>query len=214
MTIVLVDVDGTLVDAPSCERLFVTELLKTGIIGPRQCAAALWFPVRWAPRYGRHVLKKNKAYLAGLTRDRVASAGETFARRAILPRLRQPLIDRIEAHRANGDTVALLTGTPDFLAEPIAQALGITHWSATRCTISGGRFTADPPLAHPFRSGKLVLANELCRRLGGRLDASIAYADSEHDVMLLRAVRRAVAVAPDAGLRAAAEREGWEIFAA
>lgn len=212
MAVVLVDVDGTLVGAPSCERRFVGELFRRGILGPRQCAAAAWFAVLWAPRLGRHVLKKNKAYLAGLDVERVSSAAESFARNTIVPKLRPPVLARIAMHRARGDSVALLTGTPDFIARPLAAAIGVTHYTATRCATADGRFTAAPPVVHPFDRDKPMLARLLCESLGSRLEDAIAYADSAHDLPLLCAAGRAVAIAPDARLRAAAEREGWEIL--
>jgi len=208
----LVDVDGTLVDGPSCERRFIGELFRRGILGPRQCAAAAWFVVRWAPHHGRYVLKKNKAYLEGLDVGRVTAAAEVFARSAIVPKLRPSVLSRIAMHRVRGDAVALLTGTPDFLARPLAAAIGVAHWSATHCAAANGRFTAAPPIAHPFDRDKLILARALCESLGGRLEDAVTYADSAHDLPLLRAAGRAVAVAPDAQLRAVAEREGWEVL--
>lgn len=212
MTVALVDVDGTLVDGPSCERRFIVDLFRKNLFGPRQWVAAAWFPLRWAPRFERHVFKKNKAYLVGLHVERVDAAAEAFVRAAVLPRLRPSMVARIAMHRARGDGIALLTGTPDFLARPIAASIGIAHWSATRCAVADGRFTDEPPLDHPFGGDKTEFARALCRRLGARLEDAVAYADSAHDLPLLRAAGRAVAVAPDARLRAAAEREGWEIL--
>lgn len=212
MTVALVDVDGTLVDGPSCERRFIVELFRENLFGPRQWVAAAWFPVCWVPHFGRHVFKKNKAYLAGLRVERVDKVAEAFVRDAILPKLRPSMVARIATHRARGDGIALLTGTPDFLARPIAASMGIAHWSATRCAVTDGRFTDEPPPEHPFSGDKAAFADALCRRLGARLEEAVAYADSAHDLPLLRAVGRAVAVAPDARLRAAAEREGWEIL--
>lgn len=212
MAVVLVDVDGTLIDGPSCERRFIGELFKRGIIGIRQCIAVAWFAVRWAPRHGRHVFKKNKAYLAGLEVERVASAAEMFARSTVVPKLRPSVLSRIATHRARGDQIALLTGTPDFLARPLAAAIGVAHWSATRCAITDGRFTVAPPAVHPFDRDKPVLARALCESLGSCLENAVTYADSAHDLPLLHAAGRAVAVAPDARLRAVAEREGWEVL--
>lgn len=206
------DVDGTLVDAPSCERRFIGELFKHGILGTRQYAAAAWFAVRWAPRFGRHVLKKNKAYLAGLDVERVSLIAESFARNTIVPKLRPLVLARIAMHRARGDTVALLTGAPDFIARPLAAAIGVAHYSATRCATANDRFAAAPPIVHPYGNDKPILARLLCESLGGRLEDAVAYADSAYDLPLLRAAGRAVVITPDARLRAAASQEGWEVL--
>ena len=44
------------------------------------------------------------------------------------------------------------------------------------------------------------------------LGASYAYSDSESDLPMLRAVRHAVVVNPDAVLRRIAVEEGWEVI--
>src|SRR5205807_5696708 len=51
---------------------------------------------------------------------------------------------------------------------------------------------------------------QLAQREAIDLDASYAYSDSESDLPMLRAVRHAVVVNPDAHLRRIAVEEGWE----
>ncbi len=53
---------------------------------------------------------------------------------------------------------------------------------------------------------------ELAEREGIDLQASYAYSDSESDLPMLRAVRHAVVVNPDADLGAIAAQEGWEVL--
>jgi hypothetical protein len=53
---------------------------------------------------------------------------------------------------------------------------------------------------------------ELADRAGIDLEASYAYSDSESDLPMLRAVRHAVVVNPDAELRRIAGEEGWEVL--
>lgn len=212
MACVLVDVDGTLVAGRSCERRFVAYLLRHGKLGPPQLAAALKFQFHWAPRYGRHCFKKNKAYLAGLPTADIESLAEVFVRDEVKRRLRRTLLLRLESHRAAGDTIALLTGTPDFIARPLARTVGIKAWSATRCAQNGQCFTDDPPLAHPFAEEKLARARELCAGLGSELADCVVYADSGYDLPLLEKVGRPIAVCPDSTLARAARRQGWEIL--
>lgn len=211
MAPVLFDLDGTLLDCPSSERLFVGAMLSRGMLGPRQIGAGLGFLIRWAPRYRRHVFKKNKAYLAGLDPAAVSALGEDFVRRVLLPRVRPSMRARIDAHGRAGDRLALLTGAPDFLAAPLARAIGLEAVAATRCAVEVGRFNAAPPPVHPFGHAKIAAAGELCRPLGGTLEEAVAYADSGHDVPLLCAVARPVAVAPDRTLARIARAARWEI---
>ena len=209
---VLVDVDGTLLEGLSSEVRFAAYLVRRLRIGPRQIANAALFVPRWGPRYGRHVFKKNKAYLAGLEVDDVATLAEEFVREKLEARLRPALLERLDAHRAAGDRIALLTGTPEFIARPLARRIGTDLWSATRCARSNGTFTADPPEAHPFHREKVDRSLELCAQLGCRLGDCVAYGDSAYDLPLLRRVGRPVVVSPDRRLKRTARDQGWEIL--
>ncbi len=156
--------------------------------------------------------KKNKAYLDGLDVDVVRNVAADFVRTMLRPRLRPPMLARLASHRQQGQVITLLTGTPDFIAEPLARLVGAEASSATLCATQEGHFSAAPPLAHPFGVDKLVAANTLCAQLGCDLQYSVAYADSYHDAALLEVVSHAVAVHPDAALEARARQAGWEIL--
>jgi HAD superfamily phosphoserine phosphatase-like hydrolase len=212
MACVLVDVDGTLLDGPSTELRFILYLLARGRIGWAQMRAAAIFPVRWCSRFGKHVFKKNKAYLTGLHTKDVARDAETFVAETVRPRLRGEILELIAAHAARGDDITLLTGTPDFIARPLAGLLGAQTVCATECARQDGVYTAEPPLLHPFGETKVVLARKICREAGSPLADAIAYADSIHDLPLMLQVGRAVAAWPDAALRAIAEKGNWLIL--
>ncbi len=212
MTCVLLDIDGTLFRKPSTEALFILYLLRHGKLRLPQLAAALWFYVRWARRFRRHVARKNKAYLVGLRTQDVASLADRFVREELKRRFRPIVLRRLKAHRERGDTITLLTGAPDFLAEPIARLVGAQAWSATYCARRDGRFTADPPLRHPLGPDKVVCARVLCQKVGVALQDCTAYGDAVHDVVLLQQVRTAIAVYPDKGLLKAARKHRWEVI--
>lgn len=212
MRIVLVDLDGTLLDKPSTERRFIRYLVREGMIGLRQWLAAGQFFVRWTLRFGRDVGRKNKAYLAGLDRERVALAGERFVASEILPRLHPPMLLRLSHHTAAGDALVLLTGAPDFIAIPVARHIRARRLCATQCELRDGRYATSPPPHHPLGWAKLDLALGLAKEWNSDLGECIAYADSGDDIPLLRAVGRPIAVNPDRRLTREADRRGWEIL--
>lgn len=214
MAVVLVDVDGTLLPNPSAERRFLLHLLRIGKLGPVQMGAALAFYLRWSHRYGHHVGRKNKAWLANLKTTDVQELAEAFVAEHLRPLLRPALLERIAGHRRRGDAVALLTGTPLFIAEPLGRLLSVDAVAATACPVRGTRFGAAPPPVHPLGAAKLRHGARLCRRLEGTLAQATAYADSIHDRALLERVGRPVAVAPDRRLLRLARARGWEILAA
>lgn len=212
MACVLVDVDGTLLGGPSSELRFIGYLAARRRIGWTQLLASVTFALRWFPRYGRHVFKTNKAYLSGLRVTDVAADGAAFVEAAVRPRLRRDILDLIAGHVARGDRVVLLTGTPDFIAEPIGRLLGAHGVCATRCAQQDGVYTAAAPLRHPFGDAKVILARDICREARAPLAEAVAYADSIHDLPLMLQVGRAVAAWPDAALRRIAEKGNWQIL--
>ncbi len=211
MRLVLIDLDGTLLDPPSSERRFIRHLARAGVLGPRQWLSAGLFFLRWTPRYGRAVGRKNKAYLSALDARRVARIAQAFVAAELLPRLRPVILERLRRHVVAGDALVLLTGAPDFIAAPLARQIGARCCAATP-VLRAGRYTAQPPRRHPLGAGKVVLARALARAARMDLCRCVAYADSGDDIPLLRAVGRAVAVSPDRRLAREAACRGWEIL--
>lgn len=208
--LVLFDVDGTLIPLPGCEPRFAKYLLRRGRLGPRQMAAVAYFWMRYWPVYGRSLPQKNKAWLAGLREETVRDWAEYFVRERLMPVIHRPALARLRKHLDEGDRVVLLSGTPQFLIEPLAAVLGVHGSYGSICVTRNGRFRAAPPLRHPYGPTKVDVAREIAAEAGLPLPAAIAYGDSINDTPLFRAVGHGVAVMPDRRLRAAAGGEGWE----
>lgn len=207
----LFDLDGTLLPHPSAEWRFVRELRRLHLLGWRRLGASVGFALRHAPREGIHVWKKNKAYLTGLRVDVVHELADRWVAQTLWPRVRASVAAQVRRHAAEGAHVILLTGTPEFIAEPLARRLGMAECIATRCAHRDGMFVAEPPWQHPFGTTKLDLAATRCRELGISLQDAWAYADSRHDLPLLSATR-AVVVHPAPLLRRIARRRGWTVL--
>jgi HAD superfamily hydrolase (TIGR01490 family) len=213
VALVLVDVDGTLLRVAHSEPRFAAHLVGRGCVGLRQLLAYAEFAFRGWRRYGWELLRKNKAYLCGLRAEHVARLGERFVAEHLFRHIRSELVERLRAHAERGDRLVLLTGTPDFLAWPLARRVGVPRVVATVCATDGsGRYSAAAPRVHPYGEEKRVLAERLCAVHGTTLADCVAYANSASDLPLLRAVGTPVAVAPDAGLAAAARRSGWRVI--
>ncbi len=212
MALVLFDIDGTLVAGPSTEKRFFIELLRRGRIGPRQVLGFLWFLLRYSPRFGRHVFKKNKAYLAWLREDDVRTLVPGWVERSLADAWFAPCIERLRRHQQAGDRVVLVSGTPQFVAEGIGAALGVKSVIGSRCVVEKGRFRARPPSSHPFREEKAALLATLSREHRADAGQTAAYGDSVYDLPLLRQVGTAVAVRPDSELLAVAREAGWEVI--
>jgi len=212
MALAFIDLDGTLIEKKSSERLFFFFLVQKRILRFPQIVSFLSFAVRFLPRYGNFIWKKNKSYLDGLTESEVTRAAEEFTRKHLLISVRRNMKDRISRHRREGDETILLTGSLTAIAGPIAGFAGIDTVSATVCATRNGRFESLPPVSHPFHVQKYRIAGDICRKRGIPLRDCTAYGDSIHDLPLLEAVRTPVAVHPDRRLRKIARLRSWEIL--
>ena len=212
MALAVFDVDGTLVKGPTTEKRLIALLLRSGRIRTGQLLAFLRFAIDRAPEFGRHVMKKNKAYLEGLKCGDVEGLTADWVRRSAPGWWFAPCLARLRQHQAVGDTVVLLSGTPQFLADALARELGVNRAIGTRCASEAGRFVAGSPVRHPFGKEKLELIEALCAEYGVPATKVLIYADSVHDLPMLRFAGHPVAVRPDTGLRTAATAEGWEIL--
>jgi HAD superfamily hydrolase (TIGR01490 family) len=211
MTLAIFDIDGTLVEG-STERRFWRYLLKRGHQGPRQVVAYLLFWLRYLPVLGRLTAKKNKAYLYKLDTARVRTLASSFVVEEILPRLYAPAVQRLHSHLRRGDTVVLLSGTLEPIAQALATALKVQHVRATLCRERDGRYLLGPPEVHPFGATKLQIAAQFAAENGFSLNEASAYGDSQDDLDLLQAVGYPVAVMPDPPLLETARGNRWDII--
>jgi len=157
-------------------------------------------------------LKKNKAYLRGLERRSIALLAQQFVSEEIPRLLFAPCVDRVRSHLAAGDKIVFLSGTLDIIAAALAHSLGVDDAVGTKCAVEAGRYTANPPLLHPFGVAKKVIAEQLSRDFEISLENTVALANSRSDLPLLEIVGTGVAVKPDSGLQRAAQLRHWEVI--
>jgi len=117
--------------------------------------------------------------------------------------------EAIDFHRRAGHTIAILSTSTPYVAEPLARFLGIEHVLCTRLTITDGKFACThipPACAGP---GKVVWAERFARERDVDLDASWFYTDSYSDLPMLLRVGVPRVVNPDTRLRRHARLAGW-----
>lgn len=129
----------------------------------------------------------------------------------VLPRLYPQMLERAYAHQDSGLPVYILTAASQEMADLLARVLAFDGGLGSRSEIVDGRYTGRPAGPFNYREGKVISMQELAGREQIALEASYAYSDSESDLPMLRAVRHAVVVNPDAELRRIALEEGWEV---
>jgi HAD superfamily hydrolase (TIGR01490 family) len=119
----------------------------------------------------------------------------------------------VQGHRRLGHRVALITASPTYTAEQLADHLGMAGEDvmATRFEVQHGLFTGRMLEPMIYGQGKLDAARAYADRHSVDLRRSYFYTDSIADLPLLEMVGYPVAVNPDRPLRSLARSRGWSI---
>jgi HAD superfamily hydrolase (TIGR01490 family) len=205
------DVDNTLLPGEATEVRFFRWLWRQGVVGWPEVRASLSWLLRHLPAFSLHPLRERKLYLAGKPAQVIEPLGEEFCREQLCPYVSPAAMEAIEGHRNAGHRIVLLTGSLDFLIDPIATALRAERCFASRLEQVAGVYTGRlvPPL--PYGQGKRRLIEQLAQDISLDLSLCYAYGDSPGDFDLLRAVGYPTVVNPIRGMAHRAKRQQWPI---
>jgi HAD superfamily hydrolase (TIGR01490 family) len=148
--------------------------------------------------------------------EEVAAMQERFMREVMAEQLLPQARALIERHQAEGDLVAIVTATNEFVTAPIARAFGVEHLIAVELErtpegVYTGRIHGTPS----FQAGKITRVHEWLASLGrqwqdfGRVNF---YSDSINDLPLLELASHPVATNPAPSLEKIAAERGWPIL--
>ena len=133
---------------------------------------------------------------------------EKFVKDKVYSQAKEMISQQIES----GLTVCLLTATNRFIAEPVADLLGIKHILATELELADGKFTGSHDGIYCCAEGKIDHLKGFLAKHGGRIEDTAYYGDSSNDIVILEQVGHQFAVNPGDKLKQAAERNGWEVL--
>lgn len=133
------------------------------------------------------------AYAWGMPREKLLAECETFVQEEILQILYPPVVERLRAHQAAGDTTVLCSASPDWWTRLVGEALGFTHTIGTPAALAK-QVELMPRIPAP---GNNKGANKLVRLAAlGITHAEIGYTDSAADLPMLSICEKAVLVNP------------------
>ena len=147
--------------------------------------------------------------LTGVSETTLSALGEQAYHKHLAKALYREAIALVEAHRAAGHKLVIVSAASRYQIDPIARVLGIEEICCTRLEVLDGRFTGKVIAPLCFGEGKLLTA----RRSAGLHKAPLKhcwfYSDSSDDLPLLRNVGYPVAVNPTDKLGAHARANNW-----
>ena len=151
------------------------------------------------------------SFVAGREVSELVALGEEIYDELMADRIWEGTRALAQMHLDAGQRVWLVTATPLELAAIIARRLGLTGALGTVAEHDDGVYTGRLVGELLHGSAKAHAVRALAAREGLDLRRCSAYSDSINDAPMLSVVGTAVAVNPDAELRALARRNGWEI---
>lgn len=133
------------------------------------------------------------AYAWGMPTEQLEQHCRDFVRQEILPAIYPPVLEKLRAHQAAGDTTVLCSASPDWWTQLVGQELGFTHTIGTP-TLPFEKVPFMPGIPAP---GNNKGANKLVRLANiGITHADVGYTDSAADLPMLSICDRAVLVNP------------------
>ena len=132
---------------------------------------------------------------------------ETYLR----PKIFSEAVSEIEEHRQQGMTIVLVTGSLDFIVQPIADYLNVDAVLAPQLREENGEFTGELTTVPLIGERKAEAIHVYAEQHEISLKDSYAYGDSQSDVPMLECVGNPVVVNPGKALRQKALDSGWEL---
>ncbi len=120
-------------------------------------------------------------------------------------------ISQIAEHKEQGHHVVLLTGSLDFIVQPIAEFFEVDSVLAAKLREQDGKFTGGLTTEPLIGEQKAIALKKFAEQAGISPDVCYAYSDSQSDLAMLEAVGNPVAVNPSKALRKQALETDWEI---
>lgn len=146
----------------------------------------------------------------------VQAAMQRFLAEVVQPALHPAALALVQQHRAQGDLIAVVTATNDFVTRPIAQLFGIDALIATELqTDAQGRVDGRIRGIPAFREGKVLRVQDWLAAQGRQLqdfNRCSFYSDSTNDLPLLEQVSHPVATNPSTALEDHARARGWPVL--
>jgi putative phosphoserine phosphatase/1-acylglycerol-3-phosphate O-acyltransferase len=158
--------------------------------------------------YHRVVRRVTKA-LQGVPETVLQELGEESYCKRIEKTLYSEAITLVEAHRAAGHKLAIVSAASRYQVEPVARVLGIEEICCTQLEVQDGKFTGRLVTPLCYGEGKTLAARRVARRNSAKLQNCWFYSDSSADLPLLQAVGHPVAVNASDKLGVHARARQW-----
>ena len=158
-------------------------------------------------RFNQVFYRNYRGMNAEQTRELSLEMFETYLR----PKIFAEATSQIQEHKEQGAAVVLVTGSLDFIVQPIADYLAVDAVLAPQLREENGQFTGELTTAPFIGEAKAKAMRDYADQHEISLEESYAYGDSQSDLPMLECVGNPVVVNPGKALREKAVESGWEM---
>ena len=127
------------------------------------------------------------------------------------PKIFSEAVSQIQEHKEQGTAVVLVTGSLDFIMQPIADYLDVDAVLAPQLREENGQFTGELTTEPLIGEEKTKAMRKYADQHGISLAESYAYSDSQSDLPMLECVGNPIVVNPSKALHQKALASNWEI---
>ena len=129
----------------------------------------------------------------------------------LLPKIFSEAVSQVQEHKEQGTAIVLVTGSLDFIVQPIADYLTVDSVLAPQLCEEDGQFTGELTTDPLIGEEKAKAIRTYAEQHEISLEESYAYGDSQSDLPMLECVGNPVVVNPGKALRKKALASGWEM---
>ncbi len=206
------DLDRTLIAGFSASA-FVSEWLTSGRAALADIAAAA--SAATAFQFGQKnfsgFVSESLAMVRGLTEEEFEAIGERLFGTTIAANIFPESRALVDAHRAKGHTLAVISSATRSQVAPVARELGIEHVFCTELEVSGGKLTGNIVRPACYGQGKADAAQRFAAERGISIADSYFYTDSDEDLPLLLIVGKPRPINPSRRLQSIAAKRVWPV---
>ena len=210
--LVFFDLDKTLLDCHTSNGWLCREL-RLGNISYFQALKGVWWLLKYKLGFAamEDSIRQAIQGFNGQKEEDVRNRIINFWKEDIHLRFRPKAKEIVDQHLAQGDVLALITGSSHYLAEIVGKQWGFSHVAANRFLVDGDTFTGEAQEPLCYGEGKVHYATQLAEIEGVSLEDCVFYTDSASDLPLLEKVGCPIVVHPDYVLKKIAKKRGWKI---
>lgn len=211
-TAAIFDFDGTLIAGYSATT-FIREQVKRGDLSLGQLVELM----RAMTQFGlgnigfSGMMAINAQFMLGISEDTYHELGRQLYSNEIARLVYPESRALVDAHKAKGHTVAIISSATPYQVNQAAVDLGIDHVMCTQLEVKRGKFTGSVVTPACFGQGKVDAAESLASKFRADLNNSFFYSDSTDDLLLLKRVGYPRVLNPSDTLERIARGRQWPV---